>query len=110
MALPHAHPLDIVDIRPLGAAVHSAVSTSLLKTDSLQLMRLVLPAGQGMPEHEVPGAVTIQCLEGQATVSAPSRSCDLHAGELVMLDGGERHAVKAVTDCSLLVTIVQGGR
>ncbi len=106
MALPHAHPLDVVDVRPLGSALGSAVSTSLLKTDSLQLMRLVLAAGHGLPEHEVAGAVTIQCVEGEVVVWTPSRSCDLHAGELVVLDGGERHDVKAVTDSSLLVTIV----
>lgn len=106
MALPHALPLDIIDVRPLGSALRAAVSTSLIKTDTLQLMRLVLPAGQGMPEHAVPGAITIQCIEGEAVVSTPSRSCDLHAAELVMLCAGEPHAVKALTDCSLLVTIL----
>ncbi len=106
MALPHALPLDIIDVRPLGAGLRTAVSTSLMKTDTLQLMRLVLPAGQGMPEHGVPGAITIQCIEGETVVSTPSRSCELHAGELVMLSGGESHAVKAVTDSSLLVTIL----
>ncbi len=106
MALPHAHPLDVLDIRPLGARLSTAVSTSLLKTDSLQLMRLVLQAGNGLPRHEVPGAVTIQCIEGEVVVSTGSRQCDLRAGELVMLGSGEPHALKAVVDSSLLVTII----
>src|SRR3982751_6600426 len=46
MALPHASLLDVIDIRPLGPALHDAVSTSLLKTDRLQLLHLVLPASQ----------------------------------------------------------------
>jgi quercetin dioxygenase-like cupin family protein len=66
----------------------------------------VLPAGHGMPEHQVAGAVTIHCLEGRAIVSTPSRRSELQAGQLVMLEGGERHDVQAVTDSSLLVTIV----
>ena len=44
MALPHAHPLDVIDIRPLGPALHDSVSTSLIKTDRIQLLHLVLPA------------------------------------------------------------------
>ena len=106
MALPHAQPLDIIDVRPFAAGLRGAVTTSLLKTPALQLMRLVLKAGHGLPEHSVAGAITIHCLEGQAAVTMPSRTCDLHAGQLVMLTGSERHAVKAITDTSLLVTVL----
>ncbi len=106
MALPHAQPLDVIDIRPLGDDLQGAVTTSLLKTPTLQLMRLVLRAGHGLPEHSVPGAITIHCLEGEAAVTTPSRRCDLHAGHLVMLAGSEPHAVHALEDTSLLVTVL----
>lgn len=106
MALPHARPLDVIDVRPLGAGLRDAVTTSLLKTQALQLMHLVLPAGQGLPEHSVPGAITVHCLEGDAVVTTPSRTCHLGAGQLVMLTGGEPHAVHAVTDASLLVSVL----
>lgn len=106
MALQHAQPLDIIDLRPLGAGLREAVTTSLLKTPSLQLMRLVLHAGEGMPEHRVPGSITVMCLEGNAVVATPSRTCELGAGRLVVLEGGEPHSVHAVTDASLLVTVL----
>ena len=106
MALPHAQALDIIDLRPLGPGLPGAVTSSLLKTPSLQLMRLVLPAGQGLPEHSVPGAITVLCLEGEAVVTTPSRRCPLAAGQLVMLEGGEPHAVQALSDASLLVTVL----
>lgn len=106
MALPHAHPLDVIDVRPLAADLADAVTTSLLKTPALQLMRLVLRAGHGLPEHSVPGAITIHCLEGEAAVTTPTRTCDLRAGQLVMLTGSELHAVTAITDASLLVTVL----
>lgn len=104
MALQHAQPLDVIDVRPLGPGLGEAVTSSLLKTHALQLMRLVLAAGQGLPEHRVPGAITVHCLEGEAVVVTPSRRCTLQAGRLVVLAGGEPHAVTAVTDASLLVT------
>ncbi|CAM5783289.1 cupin domain-containing protein [Rhizobacter sp. Root404] len=106
MALPHAQPLDVIDVRPLGAGLRDAVTTSLLKTPALQLMRLVLPAGHGLPEHHVPGALTVQCLEGETVVTTPSRTCTLGAGRLVVLEAGEPHALKAVADSTLLVTIL----
>ncbi|MGZ5276513.1 MAG: cupin domain-containing protein [Caldimonas sp.] len=106
MALPHALPLETIDVRPLGPALRGEVTTSLLKTPTLQLMRLVLPAGRQVPEHSVPGAVTVQCLEGEAVLTTPSRTCRLDAGRLVMLEGGEPHALQAVSDASLLVTLL----
>ena len=106
MALPHAQALDVIDISPLGDQLRGAVTTSLIKTPALQLMRLVLRAGADVPEHHVPGAITVQCLEGEATVTTPSRACHLAAGRLVVLEGGEPHAVHALTDASLLVTIL----
>ena len=43
MALPHAQLLDVIDVRPLGDALADAVSTSLIKTEHVQLLHLVLP-------------------------------------------------------------------
>lgn len=106
MALPHAQPLDVIDIRPLGNALPKAVTTSLLKTPALQLVRLVLPAGHSMPEHSLVGAVTVQCIEGESVVSTATRQISVNAGQLVVLNGGVPHAVRAVTDSSLLVTIL----
>ena len=47
MALAHAQPLDLIDVRPLGVRLQESVTSSLLKTPTLQLLRLVLRAGQG---------------------------------------------------------------
>ena len=68
MALPHAQPLDIIDIRSLGSDLRDAVTTSLIKTPTLQFMRLILQASLGLPEHSVAGAISVQCLEGGAVV------------------------------------------
>lgn len=108
MALKHAQPLEVIDLHPLGDGFKQAVTSSLLKTGSLQLMRLVLPAGQRVPQHQVAGAITVHCLEGQVVLTTPGRECTLAGGQLVMLEGGEPHALAAMTDASLLVTILLG--
>lgn len=106
MALTHAQALEVIDIRPLGTALREAVTISLLKTEHLQLMRLVLPAGRSVPQHHVAGEITVQCLEGEVTLDVPSRSIELAAGQLVLLPAGEPHALRARTDATALVTVL----
>jgi len=106
MALVHAQPLDVISVRPLAARMGEVKTHSLLKTGKLQLMRVVLAAGQTMPEHHVPGEITIQCLEGEVLVSMPSRKQVLAAGEMMALPAHEPHALEARSEASLLVTIL----
>lgn len=106
MALVHAQPLDVINVRPLAARITEARTHSLLKTDRVQLMRLVLKAGQTMPEHQVAGELTLQCLEGQVLVKTPGRQCRLAEGEMMLLPAQEPHALEAQADSSLLATLL----
>lgn len=106
MALPHAQPDDVVDLLPAPGAAAAPVSVSLLRTARLQLMRLVLPAGHHMPEHTVPGELTLQCLQGQVVVGTPQGPRTLSAGQLVALAGGEPHNVRATEAAVLLLTLL----
>lgn len=108
MALEHAHPLEVIDLHAHDGAT---VSTSLLRTAHLQLLRLVLPAGHGLPQHHVRGDVTIQCLAGAAAVTTPAGASRLVAGSLLMLPAGEPHEVRGLAPegCVLLVTLLEPG-
>ena len=106
MALPHAHPLDVVTVRPLGPALSDAVSTSLLKTERLQLMHLVLPDRHDVPAHKVDDECVIQCLEGDVEVRMGLGTRRLGPGQLVVLPAGETHAVSARAPSALLVTLL----
>lgn len=106
MALTHATPGEVISIRPLGENLRSEVTRTLLKTDRLQVIRLVVPADKEIPYHQVNGDITIQCLEGQAGVQAGGVTRVLQAGEMLFLNGREPHAVRGIEDGSLLVTIL----
>ena len=106
MAIPHAQPGEIVDLRPLGPAVASTKTATLVKTSALELIRLVLPAGKTIAEHKVAGEITVQCLEGEVEFTGAGKTQRLSAGQLLYLGGNEKHAVRAVTDASVLVTIL----
>jgi quercetin dioxygenase-like cupin family protein len=106
MALVHAQPLEVISVRPLAAQIAQARTHSLLKTGRMQLMRLVLAAGQTVPEHQVGGEMTLLCLEGQVLVTTPGRQCRLAQGDLMLLPAREAHALQAEADSSLLATLL----
>lgn len=106
MALPHAQALDVISVAPLGAKLQKAVSTSLIKTDRLQLLHLVLPAHKDQPEHHVDEECTIHCLEGAVEIAWPGGVRHLGPGNLVVLPAKERHSLRARTDCAVLVTLL----
>lgn len=106
MALPHAQPLDILNVAPLGTGLRQAVSTSLIKTDRLQLLHLVLTAHQDRPIHHVNDACTVHCLEGVVEVVMPGGTRRLQSGQLVVLPARQPHGLRARTDCAVLVTLL----
>jgi quercetin dioxygenase-like cupin family protein len=108
MALVHTLPAEPVDVVPLGAALRSTPSSALFKSEQLELMRIVLASGASLPPHAVGGEITVQCIEGAAEVTLDDGAVTLRAGQLLYLPGGCRHGVRALADCSLLLTIVLG--
>ncbi len=106
MALTHAEPGSLIDVRPLAERLPATKSHAMLKTASLELMRVVLMAGKSLPPHSVPGEITVLCIEGRAWLRAGTGDHLLSAGDLVLLPGGDRHSVEAVDDSSLLVTVL----
>jgi len=89
---------------PLGPAIPAAASKTLLRAAGLELIRLVIPAGKQIPPHRAAGEITVQCIEGHVCVDRDGHVFDLHAGDLVYLCPHESHALKGVTDASVLVT------
>jgi quercetin dioxygenase-like cupin family protein len=82
MAIPHAASGEVVDVRPLGEGLRRAMTTTLVKTDRLEVLRLVLPAGKEIAEHRAPGEITVHCLEGLVEFHAHGGSGGLPPGPL----------------------------
>ena len=105
MALPHAQPMDVINVAPLGDKLIDTFSTSLIKTEHMQLLHLVLPAHQDMPEHHVEQECVIHCLEGEVEVVTPGGTRRLLPGNLVLLPARQRHGLRARADFAVLVTL-----
>lgn len=92
-------------MRSLGERLGAARSTALFKSADLEVIRLVMPAGEGVPAHQVAGEATLQCIEGRLRVDAAGRAQVLEAGQLLYVPGGMPHAITALTAASALLTI-----
>ena len=106
MAIHHASSGELIDIRPLKGNLKTAITKALFKSDRLEVFRMILLAGQAMPAHQVTGEVTVQCLEGVVDFSIGDTHQLMREGDLQCLAGGESHGLKAVEDCSVLVTVL----
>jgi len=106
MSMPHAKSGELIDIRPLGKRLSQTDSSTLVRADHLEVFRLNLPAGKFTQEHRAAGSITIQCLEGTVELDAHNRTQALRAGSMVYLADAEPHAVRALEDASLLITIL----
>ena len=105
MAIPHALPAQAIDVQPFGPRLADEKSVALFKSDDLEVIRMVLPAGKRMPSHKVAGGVVLHCLEGRLQIDVDSRQHALAAGQLLHLPGNVAHAVSALEDSSALLTI-----
>jgi len=106
MAIHHALSGEMIDIRPLGSALNRTRTSTLYKTQLLEVFRMVLLAGKEMPEHEVVGELTVQCLEGSVEFSIGTTRDVMRPGDLKCLAGGIPHALRALEDSSVLVTLL----
>lgn len=106
MAIPHANPGDVIDVHPLGSALADAKTHTLIKTDNMEVVRLVLAAGKEIGEHKARGEITVQCLEGKIAFTALGRTQELSADLMLYLNAGEPHSVQCIEDASILLTIL----
>jgi len=106
MAIAHSQPGEVIDVRPLGTALTTTKTRTLLKTEKVEIIRLVMAAGKALAEHKAPGEITVHCLEGQIAFTALGQTHELTAGQLLFLPTGEPHSVVCVEDASFLLTIL----
>ena len=106
MAIPHARPGQPVSIH--SDTLLPPQTTTLIKTESIEVIRVVMSKGKEFARHKVPGEITLQCLEGSATLHLGDRECELSPGVLTYLPGGQEHSLTANADSALLLTIILG--
>jgi quercetin dioxygenase-like cupin family protein len=83
---------------------------TLRKGEGMNVVLLVMRAGDRLEEHATPGPVSFGVREGHVRFTvAGGEGVEAGTGTLLACDGGVRHAVEAVSDAVCVVTVA-GGR
>jgi len=106
MATHHANPGEIVDLQTWAADLPKEHTKAIVKTDEMELIRIVLPASKGIPNHNAPGPLTIQCVSGKVAITTMGATQELNYNQLLHLMPGELHSLKAIEDSVVLLTII----
>jgi len=96
-------------VAALRAEPHEATNghrqVALVRHGPFSLLLFVFEQGAELKEHRTEGEVTIQVLAGELAVTVDSDSVVLRRGELLSLEPGQSHAVRAVEASEMLLTI-----
>jgi len=106
----HEYSGEVVDVRPLGAALATTSTRTLVKTETVTVVRMIVPAGKEIPTHTAKGELIVQCLEGRIAFTVGGKTHDLESGHLLYLATGEPHSLRGIEDGSLLLTIVSSSK
>ena len=77
----------------------------LLKTDSLRLIFRSFSEGASLPTHKAPGPITVQVLDGHIEFTAGTQTTPVRKGEVLALESGVPHSVKALSNSAILITV-----
>lgn len=95
---------ELLEIARAATSGRAGRSTRSGRALSLRQTVLALTEGHGMDDHEANGEATLQVLRGSVRLRWGGESIELEAGDVVDIPDA-RHAVDALTDAALLLTV-----
>jgi nucleotide-binding universal stress UspA family protein/quercetin dioxygenase-like cupin family protein len=104
------NPGDLIHIRPLGASLVPAHPGTVVRTTAVEVVRLIVPAGQEIHQGQSEGEIMVHCLEGRVALTALGKTQALEAGNLLILPPREPSSFKGIEDASVLLTILVPNR
>ena len=106
MATHHASAGEVVDLDSWAQDVPGNHSKAIVKTDDMEIARLVILAGKEFSDHKVPGVTVLHCIKGKIEIKAMGTTRTLSRDQLLYLAPGESHSVTAMVDSIVLLTII----
>lgn len=91
-------------LSPATPVLHGIVSQAVLTAPGLRITRFTFAPGQELSEHTSPARVLVQILAGNCAFTVGGRTHLLQAGDLLHVPPRLPHALRALTDLTLIVT------
>jgi quercetin dioxygenase-like cupin family protein len=93
---------SLVEYQP-GAIVSRQIS----KSEGGNITLFAFGEGQELSEHTAPFDALVHVLEGKTEVKISSKPFLLQAGDAILMPANEPHALKALTNFRMLLTMIK---
>jgi len=83
------------------------LSKSLIDKKTGTVTVFAFAQGQGLSEHTAPFDALVQVLDGEAEIRISGTSFDLKPGEIIVMPANEPHALKAIKQFKMMLTMIR---
>jgi quercetin dioxygenase-like cupin family protein len=85
----------------------AVVSKTIIDKDTGTVTLFAFAMGQGLSEHTAPFDALVQVLDGEVEIKISGTPFHLRQGEIITIPAHEPHALKAVSDFKMLLTMIK---
>lgn len=85
----------------------SVVSRQITKADAGNVTLFAFDQGQELSEHTAPFDALVHILDGAAEIRIAGQPCTLQAGDAIIMPANEPHAVRALSQFKMLLTMIR---
>ncbi len=80
-------------------------SKTLAKYPDFRIVLVLMKPGSEMKEHHADARISIQTIQGRIRLHLPDQAVEVGSGELMCLESGIAHDVKAIEESAFLITV-----
>ena len=91
----------------ISYAAHAVVSKHVLKKDCGNISLFSFDSGEGLSEHTAPFDAVVYIIDGKAEVIIAGITHELKAGEAIIMPADIPHALKAIEQFKMLLTMIR---
>lgn len=85
----------------------SVVSRQIVKKEKGNVTLFAFDEGQALSEHTAPFDALVYVLEGESEVTISGKPHILKSGEVILMPAGEPHALKALKQFKMVLTMIR---
>jgi quercetin dioxygenase-like cupin family protein len=85
----------------------AVVSKTIIEKKTGTVTLFAFDEGQGLSEHTAPFDALVQVLDGEVEITISGNPFHLKKGEVIIMPANEPHALKAVTQFKMLLTMIR---
>lgn len=85
----------------------AVVSRTLIDKQAGTVTIFSFDEGQGLSEHAAPFDALVQVIDGEVEIRISGQPSHLRAGEMIVLPAGKPHALRAMTQFKMLLTMIR---